>query len=117
MSDLAAIIVAMTGLLGVLGAAAKFLWGKVESRFAKVEAALEKCERREEHYNQTSHALLTVITLLCQEVTRLSPGKPNKALQRAHALLTALHTAWPVEETVPPDMKALLAQLDQDLGT
>lgn len=116
MSDLPAIITAVVGGLVPLGGGIAFIWSKVEKRFAKVEEALEECKRREELGKRTGAVNLTVITLLCQEVTRLSPGKPNPALRRAHTLLTALHAAMPVDEAIPPDLQALIEQLDEDLA-
>lgn len=81
MNDLAAIITASVGLLAALGGGARFVWNKIEARFARVEAALEQCHERELR-SQTRRAVqLTVIELLWQEVQRLAPR--SKVLDRA----------------------------------
>lgn len=68
MSDLAAIITAVTGLLAVLGTAARFLWVRLETRFTSIEDAQRKCEMHR-------GVQLTVIELLWAEMLRLGLGE------------------------------------------
>lgn len=89
MSELAAIIVALTALLGLLGGGMKFLWNKVEARFVEIDKKLAECEAREKASQSRSSAHVTVIELLWQEVERLSSGG-SKALHRASKLLNDL---------------------------
>jgi len=107
MSDLAAIITALTGLLIALGGGARWLWNKIEARavareadveerIKAVEAKVAECEQREtagrareEAAKERSAAQVTVIELLWREVERLSP-EGSKVLKRAHQLLTDL---------------------------
>lgn len=100
MSEIAAIIGAVTTLLIAMGGGAKFLWSKLEKRqkeakaevdqrFAAIDEKLAACEAREKAGQARSAAHVTVIELLWQEVERLSPDG-SKALRRALKLLTDL---------------------------
>ncbi len=82
MSEVATIITASVGLLGVLGGAAKFLWDKIEARFTQIEQRGQDCEER-------SAVQLIVIELMWQEITRLAPDG-SAVLERAQRLLDKL---------------------------
>jgi len=88
-SEIAALITAVTGLLVALGGGVVWLWARVEKRFASVEAKLDECERREARHLKTAAAHLTVIELLWQEVKRRTRGA-NDVLERAEKLLDDL---------------------------
>ena len=90
MSEIAAIITSIVGALAVAGGAVKWLWGKVEARFAKIEADLKLCKERELKAMKREGALLRVIELLWQEIERRSRGAPNAVLGRARKLLDDL---------------------------
>lgn len=113
MSELAAIIMAVTALLGAAGGAAKFVWNKVEARFARIEAQLKECEQREKTAQSRSAAHVVVIELLWRETSRLS-AEDNPVLRRAKRLLDQLTTSLPLPTELPEDMAAMLAQLDED---
>lgn len=91
MSDLAAIITAAGGLLVSVGAGARFIWNKVETRFALIEAELVKCRERESESKERRAVQLIVIEMLWQEVTRISPA--SKVLIRCKKLLDDLKVA------------------------
>lgn len=88
MTDWAAIIVAVGGVLGALGGGIRFVWNKFEARFQKIEAQLEECHQREQAHHERRAVQLTVIELLWQEVKRLAPDTP--VLDRAKRLLDGL---------------------------
>lgn len=93
MSDWAAIIGSSVGVLGAIGASGRFVWNKIEKRFAVVEAELGEC--RKSHKAADGHRAVqtTVIELLWQEVERLAPGAG--VLQRAKKLLDRAETDQP----------------------
>lgn len=101
MSELAAIITAGTGAVGLLGTGIGFLWRRVEKGFREVKHDLEACQKREAESSkreanlrialrETSAKHVTVIELLWQEVERRSRGTPNAVLGRARKLLNDL---------------------------
>jgi hypothetical protein len=101
MSELAAIITAGTGAIGLLGGGIAWLWARVEKGFGEVKAELRACQERESESSkreadlrvqlrETSAKHLTVIELLWQEVERRSRGAPNAVLGRARKLLDDL---------------------------
>lgn len=96
MSDTAAIITSIVGALAVAGGAVKWLWGKVEARFAKIEKDLEACKEREMKAVKREGGLLIVIELLWQEIERRSRGAPNAVLGQARKIMDELK-----EETKP----------------
>lgn len=88
MSDLAALITAIVGILATVGAAGRFVWNKIEARFDAVDAELAKCEARERENQERRAVQLTVIELLWLEVKRLAPDAG--VLTRAEKLLGTL---------------------------
>lgn len=101
MSELAAIITAGTGAVGLLGGGITWLWARVEEGFQEIRADLKDCQEREAESTKREAALLgtlretsarhvTVIELLWQEVERRSRGAPNAVLGRARKLLDEL---------------------------
>ncbi len=84
MENVAPILVALGGLLTALGAVAKWLWDKIESRFKVIETALEECR---DH----SAIKLTVIELMWQEIENLAPD--SLVLRRVKRLLDGLKKA------------------------
>lgn len=87
-TELAAIITASVGGLGSLGAAAKFLWDKIEKRFADIESDLEKCRERELETKEHRAVHLTVIELMWVELRRFDPE--SQVLERVKKLLDDL---------------------------
>lgn len=101
MSELAAIITAGTGAVGLLGTGIGFLWRRVEKGFTKIEGELEACRQREADSSKRERKLelmlrdqaakhITVIELLWQEIERRSRGAANPVLGRARRLLDDL---------------------------
>jgi hypothetical protein len=101
MSELATIITAGTGAVGVLGGGIAWLWARVEKGFQEVKTDLKACQQREAEstkreaellvaLRETSARHVTVIELLWQEVERRSRGAPNAVLGRARKLLDEL---------------------------
>jgi hypothetical protein len=88
-TDLAALITASIGVLGALGGGIRFVWNKLEKRFAAIEAELAECRQREARGSARRSVQLTVIELLWQEVERLAPNG-SKVLVRAKRLLEGL---------------------------
>lgn len=97
MSDAAEFITAGGGLLTAIGAAAAFIWNKIEKRFAEIDGELEKCHEREVSGQERRAIQRTVIELIWQEVERLAPDG-NKVLARAKRLLDEL------KQTDRPDL-------------
>lgn len=87
--DIAAIVMAITGLLGLAGAGIRFLWNKIEARFAVIDGKLAECEKRESAGKDRSASHVAVIELLWGEVERLSP-EGSRAIVRAGKLLSDL---------------------------
>lgn len=101
MSEIAALITAISGALAVLGGGVAWLWARVEKGFREVKTELEACRKREADAHESAAALkvalrereakhLTVIELLWQEINRRSRGAPNAVLIRAGKLLDDL---------------------------
>lgn len=96
MSQLSDMIAALAAAAVPIGGGAAFVWNKIESRFREIDKQLEECRNREYLHLETQTAdaerrarQLTVIELLWQEVTRLSPDG-NNILIRAKRLLDGL---------------------------
>lgn len=88
-------IVGGGGVLTVVGGGIKFVWNKLEARFAKIEKELEECRRREvaslrreAESNVRRAKQITVIELLWQKVKELDPAAA--VLDRAKHLLDEL---------------------------
>lgn len=88
-------IVGGGGVLTVIGGGMKFVWNKLEARFAKIEKELAECRRREmasiqrEADSRVRRAKqITVIELLWQKVKELDPTAV--VLERAKHLLDEL---------------------------
>lgn len=111
-------IAAVVGTGGV-GGGLKFVWNKVETRFQQIEAKLENCESRERVADRRGAINLAVIEIVCAEVERLSPVKPNPVLLRARAMLEGLKLDVPgvvLPTQVPkpdPYLTALAERLDR----
>jgi len=88
-AEVATVITASVALLGVLGGAIKFVWSKIESRFARIEKELAECRKRDARGTRRRAVQRTVIELLWQEVTRLSPDTSSAQL-RAKGLMDEL---------------------------
>ena len=87
-AQIAAVASASAAVLGSLGGGGRFIWKKVEARFAKIEADLEHCRQREVADQERRAIQLSVIEILWQEVERLAPGA--SVLRRADKLLDGL---------------------------
>lgn len=88
MSEWAAIITAIGGLLTVVGGGLSFLWVKVEKGFHAIEVALEECRKRESAINRINATQLTVIELIWNDLKKTQPK--SGTLARAHKLLEDL---------------------------
>lgn len=88
--QLAPIITAFVALITAIGAAARFIWNKVEARFALVEVELGECRAGRAADTDRRAVQLTVIELLWMELKRLQPN--NGALSRSSKLLEELKT-------------------------
>lgn len=91
MSEMADIISAIGGGGGVLvtiGAAARFVWHKVENRLTAIEKELAQCRQRETDSLERRATQITVIELLWAKLHELAPEAP--VLQRAKKLLDDL---------------------------
>jgi hypothetical protein len=88
MQHIPAIIMAIVAVMGGVGAGAKFIWNKIEKRFAEIDLKLDECEKREEqaHLRRTTH--LAVIELLWAEMQRVHPK--SAVLARAKKLMDDL---------------------------
>lgn len=93
--DIITAVVGGGGVLTVVGGGIKFIWNKLEARFAKIEKELEECRRRE-HASIKREAdsrvrrekQITVIELLWQKVREFDPTAA--VLDRAKHLLDEL---------------------------
>lgn len=91
MSDLAAVITAIAGVIVPIGGGIAFVWSKIEKRFAHIEGELEKCREREADAQHRAGIHVAVIELLWSEIKRLHPGDSEPAtLARAKELLDDL---------------------------
>ena len=93
MADTAGIIAAISGSSGVLvavGTTGRFVWNKIERRFAAIDAELDECRKREKASQDRRIVHTTVIELMWQEIKRLSGNRKNATLSRAEKLLAAL---------------------------
>lgn len=87
MSEFAELIVAIVGTSG-LGAAAKWVWVKLEKRFTDIEADLKECKERELHAAERRETWRATMELLWAELKRTSPKSP--ILARAKKLMDEL---------------------------
>lgn len=83
MHEIAGIITAIVGFLALIGAGAKFIWGRVDARISEVEhratlmeADLKECHKKHEVSLVRREKLMTVIEKLWQELQRISPKSP-----------------------------------------
>ena len=91
MSDMAAIITAIAGVIVPIGGGIAFVWNKIEKRFAHIEGELEECRKREGEAQKRQGIYVAVIELLWSEIKRLHPGDKEPAtLDRAKKLLDDL---------------------------
>lgn len=88
MTEWAAIITAIGGLLTVIGGGLSFLWVKVEKGFKSIEADLKQCREQETAVNRINATQLTVIELIWNDLKKLQPK--SGTLARAHKLLEDL---------------------------
>lgn len=88
MSELAAIITALGGLLAVLAGGVKFVWDKFDARFAAIETKLAECEAREDAGSERRSKLYTVAALLMSELRRVAKDSP--VLREAEQILDEL---------------------------
>jgi hypothetical protein len=99
--------------LGSAGAVGRFIWNKVERRFTKIEAELEKCRLREKRALHFSSGQTTVIELLWREVASSNPGRA--VLDRAKKLLEDLkHGRGCPLEPISDEFRELAKRLDQE---
>lgn len=87
-AQVTAIASAAVGALGSIGAGCRFVWKKVETRFAAIEVELAHCRSRERADQERRAIQLSVIEILWQEIERVTPG--SSVLRRAEKLLEGL---------------------------
>lgn len=85
MEHIAPIIVAVTALLGLFGAAFKFIYTKIENRFVSIENDLKMCYQREMTTKERRGIMVMVIELLITELKSVAPE--SFALQRSERLM------------------------------
>lgn len=91
MEHVGAVITAIVGLLAVLGGAVKWVADKLETRFTKIEAALDECRAREDASQERRHKRDLAIELLIQAIKTLHPASWNDpSLEGAKVLLTEI---------------------------
>lgn len=98
MSEMADLVSALFGAGGALvtaGGGLRWIWSKIEGRFAALEAkvaaaeqALEECRTHEAESRERRAIQLIVIELLWSKIQELAPDAP--VLQRAKKLLDDL---------------------------
>lgn len=85
-AEITAIAGAVAGIGTALAAAVKFVWGKVEARFSRIESALDECREERALSEKRRGVLVTIIELLKQELRHHLPDSPM--LRRADSLMT-----------------------------
>lgn len=105
------IITAFGGLLVILGGGIAFVWGKIEKRFAAIEAELKQartdldaCKERDSNQKARMAELLTLFRMLIDDMHQNDPTNP--LLRVARATLAR----WSLEPT-PPEMADLLSKI------
>lgn len=114
MEYLAPIIGSFATLLTVFGGAFAWIWRQIKARLKEQDIKLANCEAREKHSQRQGAIQLTVIELLYQETSRLSPEGANPVLNRAQKLLKQLKTTFQVDPSMPPELLNLLCLLNHD---
>lgn len=84
-TDIAAALGGVVALATAIGAAIKFVWGKIEKRFERIERALDECRDDRELSEKRHGILLTIIELLKQELRHHLP-ESHMLLVRADEL-------------------------------
>jgi hypothetical protein len=97
-------------LLGAIGSAFKYLFGRADRREARQEkreeAYVDKIEAKLAHFEERLGDLWTCVTVLATALHRRDPLDP--ALSRVAKILG---DAFPIDLGTPPDMQAKLDEL------
>lgn len=107
----AQLITAIGGLLVILGGGIAFVWGKIERRFAAIEAELKQtradldaCKDRDSKSKARMAELMMLFRMLVDDMHQRDPANPL-----LHVARTTL-ARWSLDPT-PPDMAALLDRI------
>ena len=95
-AEITAIAAAVVSIGGAIGAVGKFVWNKIEARFAAIEASLEECRERSDLSEKRRNILITIIEVLKQEFRHHLPNE-NAALGRADELMEEYRSLKPVD--------------------
>lgn len=113
MTDVAALIVAGTGALSLMGAGTRWVWTKVEKRITLIETKADACEEREAKSDATIRRLTwevrrdgQAVRLLFMELHKLDPG--NSTLMN---VAVVLRQQYQPDLAMPDDMADLLARI------
>ena len=113
MTDVAALILAGTGGATAIGTGVGWIWKKIETRMAAIEAKAQACEDREEKADSTIRRLTwevrrdgQAVRLLFMELHKLDPGNSTLA-----NVAVVLRQQYQPELAMPDDMADLLARI------
>jgi hypothetical protein len=107
LTNIGPIIIAATGLLAGIGGGLRFVWKRVEGRFALIEKKLAECEQRDARKNSQLEALVWSLHLTIGEIERLDPNN-NRTVGEVRELLRQY---FPVGPATPAALASLLHRI------
>jgi len=107
LTNLGPILIAVTGLLALIGGGLRFVWKKIEGRFEGIEKKLAECQERDARKDDQLEAVVWSLHLTIGEIERIDPGI-NRTVQEVRDLL---RTYFPVDPHTPAAMAALLKRM------
>jgi hypothetical protein len=107
LTNLGPIIGAATGLLAAIGGGLRFVWKKIEGRFALIEKKLVECQERDARKDGQLEALVWSLHLTIGEIERLDPGR-NQTVGEVRDLL---RTYFPIDLAAPAALATLLHRI------
>jgi len=112
--EMGPLVIAVTGMLAIFGGGIRFVWAKISKRITALETKvghqqdeIDACESRDVEKDKKLHTLGLCLRLLIPEVTRLDPA--SATLMQVRSLLDQ---SFPPDPDLPPDMVALIDQID-----
>jgi hypothetical protein len=107
LTNLGPILIAATGLLAALGGGLRFVWKKIEGRFAIIEKKLAECQERDVRKDAQLEALVWSLHLTIGEIERLDPNN-NRTVGEVRELLRQY---FPVDPATPAPLASLLHRI------
>lgn len=111
MSELAAIITAVGGVLASVGTGCGFVYSVVNKRIKELGKELEECEKRHQKAEQSLFQQGVLTRLGFDEFARVAPE--NRVLNMVQLELNRLYPPAPMDMDVPDAVREFMRRLNQ----